>query len=335
MGRKTKVDFRALGNQVRRSRPLKKGSSLIDKSIAESTFKQYRSSFSNIVSFALGLDPSTKVITKDIFLRFLEALQEQYTSAERFRSALLHFQVSAEELEGVSAGDHPWASDADILKAVQGFAYQGGKKKACAAALPARGAISKEMVDQLVALLSQKYPQLRLPIIIMFYAALRPGELSRMRVGDLKGDQLLVRGDKRSKANNTLSPNYVKHLVCPEALLAIQEASEGLSDNTPLWRRGSLAKGGWNREQLSAQIKEARRTLGWDPELQFVPHSLRHGGVAHIRDTMNSTANGSLQVADVLQMSPRMQAHYGRSNATRKAGPMKQTGYVKKADKKS
>lgn len=313
MGRKSKVDFKALGGQNVGCQNTSDRTALINGSIDSSTLGQYRSAFKQIVAFAKGRNPSATVVDQDCFFAFLISISSSQTNIERYRSALVHMQLSGEEHDGVSAGSVPWGQAPHVKKACRGAKYRSGELKREASSVPPRGMVTEQMLLELLQWIRDRNPQLILPFRILFYADLRPGELVRLRRGDFVPSEnnpssglLLIRGDKRSKADGKFPPTYQKEILCPEAIEALREAESAVESGQPLFPYGTPAKGGWNRETLSAVLKEAKNALGWNPDLHYVPHSLRHGGAAMLLDRGLGT-----------QMSASMEEHYTRSNGQR------------------
>jgi hypothetical protein len=179
--------------------------------------------------------------------------------------------------------------------------------------------IDTDMVIELLIWCGARYPVLRTPLTILFFAALRLGELTRVHHGDYAAATriLLVRGDKRFKASTCASREdfYEKPIVCDEAhhaLVAVVLPVATGATPEPVWPRGHLPRG-WSREDLSRVIQEARAALNWPPGLNYVPHSLRHGGVAEILSRVHSAA-----AAEATQMTEGTRARYAMSNAERK-----------------
>ena len=307
---------------------------LIDKAVIPATVAGYRSNARQVVRLvkkirvtSLALGP----ITKGEFFQFLLlANKAKMASGESFRSALLHFQCSGELIEEMSCGLDRWAADADVVKAAEGMSYNGGAPKES----KPRGMITWEMLADLVEVVRLQYPQLVLPIKVYFTASLRSTELVLMRVGDLTihalgGNALgalatlMVRKNKLRNAKNHLkiAATYNKDIVVQEALEAIVEASLDDDGNmkatgTPLWKYGRIATGGWCRGDLVKVVNATALSLGWDPELKFVPYSLRHGGVAHITATVG---NNPALLNQATRQTEKTRRIYTRTNEARSA----------------
>jgi len=287
---------------------------LVDGAVKPGTLTGYRGKVKQVVDFVRGLrrPGDNSAITCGEFLQFAAVAQDSgLVDISGFRSAMLHLQLSGEDA-GLPLSDGSWrADDALVCKAAKGATYRAGKKSHNAP--PPRGAITAEMVAQLIRHVCNTHPQLRLPLTIMFFAALRPGELVLLHSGDLSGDELLIRSNKRRKASNREPPTYSKRLACVEAIEALQQASAAVKVGDPLWTYGRLTKGGWCRDDLCKVIKAARQTLGWPEGLTFVPHSLRHGGTSEIVERSDPQ-----DLPRTTQMSRSTRARYTKPNTLRK-----------------
>ena len=128
-----------------------------------------------------GIDERFGTLDEDIFFQWQDTAQKCRDTAEGARSALVHFQMSKEVIDGWSCGDSTWAQDATIIKAVNGFEFRGGRKKTV---IP-RGMITKEMVFELLELIRVNDPILFLPVAIIFFVAMRISEFTLMTTLDL------------------------------------------------------------------------------------------------------------------------------------------------------
>jgi hypothetical protein len=271
------------------------------------------------VAWVSAQEPETVTLTADHFLLYLQvAMQQGMMDGTSIRCALTHFQLAGEAVDGMTLTDGVWSADEPVIrKAAEGVRYKGGRPDA-PRPVP-RGMIDTDMVIELLIWCGSRYPVLRTPLTILFFAALRLGELTRAHHGDYNSAtrRLLVRGDKRYKASTCASREdfYEKPIVCDEAHNALVSAVLPVAPGaTPelVWPRGHLPHG-WSREDLSRVIQEARAALSWPPGLNYAPHSLRHGGVAEILSRVPSAA-----AADATQMTEGTRSRYAMPNAERK-----------------
>ena len=274
---------------------------MTNKAIKSSTLCQYRSRLKQILLFAEVAD--VEHLTLPLFAAFLAAIQGSVTSAEGFRSAVLHFQQAG-------GNEQPWVASPVARKIVEGFVYDGGliKEK------QQRGAITFAMVVELIA--AAPGP-LQLPIRVLFFTGLRKSEFLNMKKGDLKGRTLTVNANKAlsRKTMGREGLTQTRELVMDEAISAIREAESHVVEGALLWKWGRLDKGGWNWGELSKFLSAQKDFFGWPPSLHFVPHSLRHGSVQHVCATLGSSENEKR----VLGMSKGAQRIYLKKNEDRTA----------------
>lgn len=274
---------------------------LVNKKVVEKTLEQYRGRAAQVGRYAYQLRQEVEEqedqeqllapMRKGQFILYLHAaLIKDMEDAEGFRSALLHMQLSGEPIKlhtdmFMAATDGSWmASDADVVAAVEGLKYKAGITPELAQ--KPRGAITITMARELIKWITNRHKQLNTPVRILTFGGLRGHELVLMREGELErtpeaGDWLTINANKRRNAKNAkkVKSTYKKLIIMQECIDAILEAYAAVpaGSGLPIWKYGRLSTGGWNREEMLAEFKAAQIALHWPPELNFVPHSLRHG----------------------------------------------------------
>lgn len=311
MGRRAKMNVVAVAAAAKTISGEDARKRLVDSAVTESTLAQYGSRIAILSGFLTEMGELT--LTEELFLRFLEAVRQgdepcAAATAEGYRCAILHAQLAQRLWVGPSGEE--WAAEDRVKKACRGFKY-GGKKNPREAARP-RGSITLQMFDELVGLARKKDPRFVSAIIVLFGAALRVGELVRIKAGDFVAPRLKVRGDKRARANNDRPNEYEKVVLMPLAVAALNDLQKATEEGQLLFPRSW-----WSIPHLRAFIKSSAAELGWPADLTFDgPHCLRHGGVARI--LAETEGNPELREA-ALQLSGVCQRRYGASNEERLA----------------
>ena len=297
---------------------------LYDKSITLKTFIQYKARINSICTHLLENGKSPSVFSVDDFARFLLNLQHKlksnsHSTAEGYRSAILHFQRSREIwlTKGLA-----WAAEPLAKKLIAGYAYNN--KLPYHKTQKTRGAVDLTMLNTILGHVSEHNPHLALPIELAFRVALRPHQLISLQGGSFR-DGLLTVPDKRANAANRRPFITRKKILDPRA----QEILTHLETATPI---GIPYFYPLTTESFRRQFKAASSATGISlhPALKIDgPHSLRHGGMAYLSTMMKKEVNETHgtdrnqtsinHICKTLQVSPRMLDHYTRPNASRVA----------------
>lgn len=271
------------------------------KSVSNGTRKQYDSQINWLKEVLNTLREES--LTKDLFFKILHVIQGSYEGhkAEMLRSAALFHIKSTQEWNT----ERHWLEHHDTIQACQGFRYQNGTTTN-------RGQATPEGVKALVKNLHKVGQTKYVPMVLLQYgAALRISELKLIRAGDYDESlrRLVIRTDKRNTRfrNHRKSDRKVtKTIYDDRAHKVLVMMQHSLPRGTDLFPKESTPVTKYRQLYKACYPPD-------HPDLSYVPHSLRHGGVAQILQaahTKEQRAEGTLQ-------SERMQRYYARSNIQR------------------
>ena len=282
---------------------------LVDAAVSDGTLEQYNSRIAQLLSFLSAL-PGTgcRTLTLKLFAAFLLArrdltnLTHGTSTAEGYRSAILHFQLS--RALWLSPDGCCWAADPAAVKLCRGYRYNykrdSGKRL--------RGQIDDNMFPSLLEFITLNFPKLQHPTEIAFGVGIRSHALVALLRGSYcPSTRTLTHLSKKANANNGL-PFLEDSFVTDERSHLILTQ---LELRTPL---GSLyfPKHEWSLAQWRTAMKQASIALGWPSGLKFDgPHCLRHGAVARLLDELGD------ETPKAINLSQTMLRHYSKTNEAR------------------
>jgi hypothetical protein len=277
---------------------------LIAKAIKSTTRRQYASAVKWIKEILAEL--GEKTLTESVFFKIIHATEGVFEGhkAEQLRDAVLHHLRET----GEWSSERSWIEHPDTLKACRGYRYQNGT----APSTP-RGATTDEGVKNLAAkLIELKKPQFVPMLYIRAGAALRRQEIMHLQIGDYnEASRCLTlrvnksRTAKRHTRQRTLLTKSIIDEEAHEALCMMQRIYTNKGElmfpkhRAPMGEFDKLFKEWYQKDH---------------PDLTYVPHSLRHGGVTKIMQ--KTQKDPELQRATTLQ-SQSMRKWYSRSNEQR------------------
>lgn len=276
---------------------------VVRSSVMPKTCQDYENGFNRIWNFAKAR--GFEWVTEEAFWSYL-ATEHQKSKDKNLPNklrAMLEFQFA---LNPERLGGHPFWRE----RAISHYAFRGLRAVAEQTGVP-RGAITLSMFLEM-----RKAPpfqglerRAKMAIQILFFAALRSGELIRMTVRDfdLPSSILLInqnKGGRRAK----LSPQvYSKKIVIQEARNLLEEV-KGLPDHIPFAFQHA-PKSKWDD-----CIRESASILNWDKRLRWTCHSLRHGGIQLIKQVLGSKEQVLFEATKV---TPTTRARYLLTNEER------------------
>lgn len=267
------------------------------------TRKQYACVINRLTCFVKLSGEQT--LDKPLFLRYLGAIVQAGRGCNTQRqqlSALRHHQATT----GLWLVDgRAWSLDVDLTEAVKGVAF-GSKSRA-----PQQtGAITRSMLEDLVQYSHATNRGGMVPAILLAWgAALRFQQVVTLEIGCLlKGEEgyfLKIKKDKRVRATSRRGEYHDKPLL--EEFVPHYYAQAGTRQSGE-WL---FPPNTWKYVDFLLLMKEAATALGWLPTLEWVFHSIRHGGTPGVAAA--AVANAATA------MTERTRHHYSRTNAQREA----------------
>ena len=273
---------------------------LVSKSVTETTLNQYRGRIAHLESWMAR--QGLAYLDLDQYARYIQAMAPSYVTLEGHRSALVWAQ-KARRL-GLREGEPMWADSEEAKTLVKGADYNSGQPKEVQ--VKPRGAITEFMADQALAYLASNGLLFLVdPLTVLMFAAPRVGELeiACMEDWDKERQVLTVRKEKRRNADtmHKTEIGYQKPIVSPRAINSLDRHCTGRQGL--MFPFGSFKDRRFNAKEMNALLKKIAAYFKWDPNLDFVVHSFRHGGAQHIQHVLEAQPS-TTGLHDALHMHP-------------------------------
>jgi integrase len=241
-------------------------------SVKQQTAKQYDMLMNQIWNFAVEYKFPT--VTEEVLWKYFELHKESRDKnlPNKLRAALEFRYASKPEM----MGHCPFWRD----RTVEHYAFRGLKVRAAQREIP-KGAIDKGLFRELQqsAAFSSLQPRAQIAIQLLFFASLRRGELTSMTNHDYDETMsiLHINQNKGGRRASGAAEAYSKLIVIPEAKTLLKMVNR-MPEEHP-FSFISAPMSAWEK-----CIREAKMELGWDDDLAWTLHSLRHGGIQLIAE---------------------------------------------------
>lgn len=230
---------------------------------------------------------------KNLFFIFINALMELKiagSTIEGYRSAIV---------DGQRHGSFPgeWAGEEDVIRAVKGARYQGGKQKT----MRVRGQMDGELFEAFSDWLEEEIrggaydPSLLFFFRLLFDLALRISQLIRIKVEDVSNETIEVENKKGYRADS---------MVSTAARIQVVPSKEFIELLNEIKKRKKIGDFIFDRNSFDERTaREAVKRWADTHEFSFLdvdgivfdgPHTVRHGALAKkqelIRDAILKAA---------------------------------------------
>lgn len=257
--------------------------------------------------FGTREEPFQGIITRDLFLRFLAAMNEGGAGASTltgYRCALLDHQRCN--------GLEQFAADKDIVKMCKGHEVVMRRKST------PRGTMTKKMAENMVAHLAKTNIIIAQAFQLQYLCSLRVCELILIRNGDFQPDTrdmsvLTVRWDKTASAQNLRSRPFMVHpkMVPAKAMHLAKELCTAMD----IKHGDFIFKDLITESQIANAMKKAATELNFPADLEYDgSHVARHAGVTALRQVVADSTTRF--IAD---MSSQNIKRYGETLGSRRA----------------
>jgi hypothetical protein len=243
-------------------------------------------------------------LTMEMFAEYLSTIKAQThhaskSTAEGYRAAILFHQRTY----GTWTEEGCWADTWACKKLVAGYGYEGKTQQR-----PQRGTLTHQMFADMLNHARTHHRPFAAALELGYRLALRPHQVIGLQHGDYDGFTVLV-PDKRSKATNNFPQHTFKTVV--------DENAHWILTTLTALRPGRFFE--FNEHQLRRVFKSIAARLGWTNLMQKYdgPHCLRHGGMAHLNNILQTEGVDDNTRNKVLQVSEKTRRHYTKPNEQR------------------